>query len=78
MKCYHVTTIKKLDRYRQLGWIKPPIRAWITINAAERFSLQTGRRIILRLDIETYEKLDGHRGEAIISNVPINVPEGIV
>ena len=43
MVVYHVTTPKKLDKYRAAGYIRQPVRAWISIEAAERFSKQTGR-----------------------------------
>ena len=71
MICYHVTSIKKLQKYLQTGYIKPPLRAWTQITSAERFSKQTGRSIILRLKLpKCTPKLEGHRGEAVISNEP--------
>ena len=65
---YHVTSYKKLQSYMQRGNILPPVRAWTSIEAAQRFSAQTGRRIILRLKKdETFRALDGHKGEAVVS-----------
>ena len=64
---WHVTTLKKLKRYLKLGFIKPPVRAWLDIEDAERFSKQTGRLIILRLKFPKHKikKLEGHKGRAV-------------
>ena len=73
---YHVTTKKKLDKYVSSGFIKAPARVWINIEEAERFSKQTGRKIILRLKIKKmdFEKLEGHKNMALISykNLEVN------
>ena len=67
MVVYHVTTVKKLQKYLQEGGIKPPVRAWECLSSAERFSKQTGRKILLRLKFpENAERLEGHRGEAFV------------
>lgn len=67
MIVYHVCGISKLDKYRRYGKIKGPVRGWITLEAAERFSCQTGRPIILRLKFpDNAEVLEGHNGEARI------------
>lgn len=67
MIVWHVTTAKKLRRYKDLGGILPPVRAWESLSAAERFSKQTGRKVILRLKFPTKaERLPGHRGEALV------------
>ncbi len=64
---FHVCGISKLDRYRQAGFIKPPVRAWADIEAAGRFSKQTGRPIILRLKFpDDAEVMEGHKGQARI------------
>ncbi len=64
---FHVTTAKKLGKYLACGHIKAPVRAWKSMEAAVRFSNQTGRRIILRLKVPAgSETLEGHRGEAVI------------
>ena len=69
MKLYHVTSIKKLDKYRKSGHINAPVRAWVNIKQAERMSVSTGRPIILRLKSNTsFKQLVGHFGEAVISN----------
>ena len=65
----HVTTAKKIKRYKNAGGILPPVRAWEHCSAAERFSKQTGRKVILHLKFpNTAERLPGHRGEAFVLN----------
>jgi hypothetical protein len=63
---YHVCTLHKLKRYLYSGgYITPPVRAWETLDQAERFSISTGRKIILRLKFSNNaEKLPGHFNEA--------------
>jgi hypothetical protein len=72
MVVYHVTTWKKINRYMTTGAILPPVRAWKTIEAAERFSKQTGRKMILRLTFPDAEAkpYEGHRGEAVYLDRP--------
>ena len=65
MVVYHVTTHKKLTKYLKTGGIIPPVRAWETIAQAERMSLSTGRKIILRLRFpDNAQKLEGHFSQA--------------
>lgn len=71
---YHVTTLNKVEKYRRQGRMVSPLRAWKNINAAERFSKQTGRRVILRLKFTHFRPLEGHRGEAVITNDIIEFP----
>ena len=67
---YHVTSIKKFDKYRAMGVIKRPVRAWIDIKEASRFSVQTGRPIILRLRFPgDAPVLEGHKGMARVLSV---------
>jgi hypothetical protein len=62
---YHVCTLKKLKRYETTGRIIAPVRAWETIEQAQRMSLSTGRRVILRLRFpDDAPKLPGHSGQA--------------
>ena len=71
MIVYHVTTVKKLNRYLQNGYIKPPVRAWENLYQAERMSISTGRKIILRLNFpDNAEKLEGHFGQARVIYQP--------
>ena len=67
MIVWHVTTWKKLNRYVHNGSIRPPVRAWKTIEGAEIFSKKTGRQIILRLKFpDDAETLEGHKGMAVV------------
>jgi len=76
MIVYHVTSISKFLRYLRNGRIGPPVRAWETIEEAERFSKQTGRQIILRLKFpDNAEKMKGHKNKARILNKPIFVSD---
>lgn len=72
MIVFHVTSFKKLKKYQEIGFIKSPVRAWTNINDAIRFSIQTGRAIILRLNFPDNTKkvqtLEGHKGMAVIYN----------
>lgn len=71
MIVYHVTSYKKLMKYIQTGFILPPVRAWINIQQAERMSISTARRIILRLKFpNNVEKLEGHFNQAVVLNKP--------
>ena len=44
MIVYHVTSLKKLNKYIESGMILPPVRAWEDIEQAERMSISTGRK----------------------------------
>lgn len=67
MIVWHVTTYKKLSQYLRSGAILPPVRAWESVDEAERFSKSTGRRVILRLRFpECAERLPGHQGKAYV------------
>ena len=72
MIVYHVCSLKKLKRYEKSGVILPPVRAWENIQQAERMSISTGRRIILRLNFPSDSpKLDGHFNQARVLNIPL-------
>lgn len=72
MVVYHVTTLKKLLKYTKTGRILAPVRAWETIEQAERMSKSTSRRIILRLRFpKNAPKLDGHFGLARVLNTDL-------
>jgi hypothetical protein len=69
MIVFHVCSYKKLQKYLNTGAITPPVRSWENIQQAERMSLSTGRRIILRLKFpNNAEKLEGHFNEARVLN----------
>ena len=71
MTVYHVTTLKKLNKYIKTGYIKPPVRAWDSIEQAERMSKSTGRKIILRLKFpDNADKCEGHFNQARILYEP--------
>lgn len=71
MVVYHVTTAKKLNKYLQTGYIKPPVRAWENLQQAERMSKSTGRKVILRLNFPNdAEKLEGHFNQARVIHKP--------
>jgi hypothetical protein len=68
---YHVTTYKKLQKYLKTGYIKPPVRAWENIEQAERMSLSTDRKLILRLKFpDNAEKYEGHFNQARVLYEP--------
>jgi len=70
MIVYHVCTTNKLRKYFQSGgYIHPLVRAWENIQQAERFSVSTGRKIILRLRFpDNVSKLPGHFNQARVLN----------
>lgn len=71
MIVYHVTSLKKLNKYIESGMILPPVRAWEDIEQAERMSISTGRKIILRLRFpDNAEKLEGHFNQARVLYEP--------
>lgn len=69
MIVYHVCSLKKLHKYEKTGKILAPVRAWENIQQAERMSLSTSRRIILRLKFpNNAPKLKGHFNQARVLN----------
>ena len=74
MIVFHCCSAKKLMKYIKNGCILPPVRAWETIQQAERMSLSTGRRIILRLRFpDNAEKLPGHYGQARVMHTAVKM-----
>ena len=74
MIVYHVCSYEKLQRYMNSGCILPPVTAWECIEQAERMSISTGRRIILRLNFpDDAEKLEGHFNQARVLNTKYNI-----
>lgn len=72
MVVWHVCSFKKAKRYEKTGKILPPIRAWENIAQAKRMSINTGRRIILRLKFpNNAEKLEGHFNQARVLNTAL-------
>ena len=73
MIVYHVCSLKKLDKYRKSGKILAPVRAWENIQQAQRMSLSTGRRVILRLKFpNNAPKLDGRFNQARVLYQDLN------
>jgi hypothetical protein len=70
---FHVTTYKKLDKYKRRGYIKPPVRAWMSLFQAMRFSETCGRRVILRLIDNGGFELNSEIHESVISHEPYSV-----
>jgi len=80
MELYHVTTEKKARKYRETGYIRNPVRGFITFLAAMAWAVKTGRRVIYRVDGEPCYKLPEHHnrfGEAwwCDANVPVSAIE---
>ena len=74
MICWHVCSVKKINKYLKTGHINPPVRAWETLEQAQRFSVSTGRRVILRLRLpKNTPKLEGHFNAARVSYGPVSV-----
>lgn len=48
---YHVTTEKKLSRYKETGCILAPVRFWPTPDLAKQWASKTGRIIILKINL---------------------------
>jgi hypothetical protein len=71
MIVYHVCSYKKLQKYLATGYIKPPVRAWENVEQAERMSISTGRKVILRLKFpNNADKLEGHFDQARVLYEP--------
>lgn len=60
---YHVTTTKLARRYRETGYIKPPVRGFDTLQGAMAGAIKVGRPVIYKLDVrelDTYKLPDHH------------------
>lgn len=67
MTVFHVCSLKRLKMYLDTGVILAPVRAWENIEQAQRMSISTGRRVILRLKFpKNTPKLEGHFNQARI------------
>ena len=76
MIVWHVASINKFKRYLQTGIIRKPVRAWTCIEEAKRFSLQTGRQIIIRLKFsKNVKQLFGHKNKAVFLEENYNFDE---
>jgi len=61
MDGYHVTTPKKIERYKQSGCILPPVRFFPDKYTASRWAKRTGRTIILHIESSVSYPLLDHR-----------------
>lgn len=61
MTGYHVTTDKKLQRYRETGVILPPVRFWPNLLTAKRWAKRTGRNRILQISVNLSYPLPDHK-----------------
>jgi hypothetical protein len=63
MTAYHVTTQKKMERYRTSGCILPPVRFWPNEETARRWMKRTGRDVLVTFSLEglTHHPLPDHR-----------------
>jgi hypothetical protein len=72
MIVWHVCSLKKANKYKETGYINSPVRAWENIEQAQRMSISTGRRCILRLKFpNNAPKLEGHFNQARVLNQPL-------
>ena len=59
----------ELNKYRETGYIKSPVRAWESCEDAAKYSAQTGRRLIIRLKLPEDSVIEyRNNGNAIISD----------
>jgi hypothetical protein len=61
MKVWHVTTTKKVGRYRDTGAILPPVRFWRFEASARAWAKRVGRDRILALDVPHLYPLPDHK-----------------
>ncbi len=61
MTGYHVTTTRKLERYKQTGCILPPVRFWPNLETAQRWAKRTLRDVIIKFECEESYPLPDHR-----------------
>lgn len=63
MKLYHVTTPKKVKRYRETGKIISPVRGFTTLIAAMAWAIKVGRSVILEIEAPNAYKLPDHHNQ---------------
>ena len=61
MTGYHVTSLKKLERYQQTGGILPPVRFWPSLDTALRWAKRTGRSVVLEIEAAESYPLPDHK-----------------
>ncbi len=63
MKLYHVTTPKKVKRYKETGRIISPVRGFTTLIAAMAWAIKVGRSVILEIEAPNAYKLPDHHNQ---------------
>ena len=63
MELYHVTTDKKAKKYRETGFIIPPVRGFTTLMAAMAWAMKVGRTVIYKIEASSAHKLPDHHNE---------------
>ena len=63
MTLYHVTTPKKVKRYKETGCILAPVRGFTTLIAAMAWAIKTGRTVILEIKADHPYKLPDHHNQ---------------
>jgi len=58
---YHVTTDKKITRYKQTGGILPPVRFFPNLYTAQRWAKRTSRDKILQIECNISYPLPDHK-----------------
>lgn len=61
MTGYHVTTVKKLQKYQATGGILPPVRFWPTEYTARKWAQKTCRDVILKIECGVSYPLPDHK-----------------
>ena len=63
MILYHATTQKKAKLFRQVGYIRSPVRGFTTMGAAMAWSIKVNRTVILEFDADHPQKLPDHHNQ---------------
>ncbi len=63
MKLYHVTTPKKVKKYKETGRIISPVRGFTTLIAAMAWAIKVGRSVILEIEAPNAYKLPDHHNQ---------------
>lgn len=61
MTGFHVTTARKVERYKATGAILPPVRFWPDRSTAERWAKRTGRDVILEIECGVAYPMPDHK-----------------
>jgi len=61
MTGWHVTTVRKLARYKQTGGILPPVRFWRSLSTAEAWRKKTNRDMIISIEVDVAYPMSDHQ-----------------